>query len=587
MLKYVIECLNCGKYASASNGFLGIGKTRNINCSCGYTINIATDKTTSRKCLHCGNAVLFDQSKGEKAVCPVCKEKINTIQDLNLLININCPNCSCNISEDKTLSLTSCPLCNTEIDVQKQLYKQKIKEEGLVSLIKFEGTNDVFVWKHPIEDFNCGSQLIVHEQQEALFFRDGKALDLFGAGRYTLATQSLPMLEKLYKLPTNNEDVFHSEVYFINLTTQMGVKWGTDSKVRLFDPASGLYIEVGAHGTFNIRVCDSRKLILKIVGTTSNFMQDDINGTNGVGKTSSVGKFKSLIINKVKTTLATKIKENNINILEIDSQLDILSESIKQVINKTLEEYGLTMPEFFIDEVVTPDDDPNFKKLKEQFAEKILKVRAEEIRKAEAEEMQKRKLVEAQTEAQMKLVEAQANAEAYRLKAMVEAEEMRMKGYTYSQETSRMIGLETMKNGLPNGGTVGGMTSSIGELAGLGVSLGAMSNVAKMTQDIMTPMMQQTSQMGKDAFGSLSGWNCDCGRGNIDSRFCPDCGKAKPAEGWTCNNCKKTNIKTNFCPDCGSPPPAKEEGWNCSCGRGNINSGFCPDCGKKKPSKEE
>ena len=79
----------------------------------------------------------------------------------------------------------------------------------------------------------------------------------------SLQTQQLPLLEKVYKLPTDTEGTFHSEVYFVNLATQMGVKWGTDSKVRLFDPASGLHIEIGASGEFNIRVTDSRKLLLK------------------------------------------------------------------------------------------------------------------------------------------------------------------------------------------------------------------------------------------------------------------------------------------------------------------------------------
>ena len=72
----------------------------------------------------------------------------------------------------------------------------------LISVIKYEGPNDVLIWKHPTEDFNLGTQLIVHESQEAIFFRDGKALDLFGAGRHTLTTQKLPLLDKIYKIPT-------------------------------------------------------------------------------------------------------------------------------------------------------------------------------------------------------------------------------------------------------------------------------------------------------------------------------------------------------------------------------------------------
>ena len=63
---------------------------------------------------------------------------------------------------------------------------ERIRRDGLASIIKYEGDRDTLIWKHPIEDFNLGSQLIVHESQEAIFFKDGQALDLFGPGRYTL-----------------------------------------------------------------------------------------------------------------------------------------------------------------------------------------------------------------------------------------------------------------------------------------------------------------------------------------------------------------------------------------------------------------
>ena len=69
----------------------------------------------------------------------------------------------------------------------------KEKEKVALSVIKYEGGNDVLIWKYPEEDFNIGSQLIVHESQEAIFFRDGKALDNFGAGRHTLETSKLSL----------------------------------------------------------------------------------------------------------------------------------------------------------------------------------------------------------------------------------------------------------------------------------------------------------------------------------------------------------------------------------------------------------
>ena len=125
---------------------------------------------------------------------------------------IECPSCSCGLSADKNAAQYTCPLCGTVIDVQKQTAK------------------------------------------EAIFFRDVQALDLFPAGHYTLSTQNLLVLQELYKLPSNADTFFHSEVYFINKTVQMGIKWGTDSKVRFFDPATGLHLEIGACGQFNLKV---------------------------------------------------------------------------------------------------------------------------------------------------------------------------------------------------------------------------------------------------------------------------------------------------------------------------------------------
>ena len=51
---------------------------------------------------------------------------------------------------------------------------------AIASVIKYEGDNSTFIWKHPCEDFNTSSQLIVHESQEAILFLNGQALDLFG-----------------------------------------------------------------------------------------------------------------------------------------------------------------------------------------------------------------------------------------------------------------------------------------------------------------------------------------------------------------------------------------------------------------------
>ena len=591
MPKFVIECPNCGKYAEARTGFFARKK---IDCACGYTIDVRTDKLAGRECPHCGNMVVFDQSKGEKALCPVCHEPINTMVEQSNTVEFSCAQCGVRLRTNKAAASYTCPVCDCVNDVAERVATEKIKKDGLASIIKYEGDNETLVWKHPIEDFNFGSQLIVHESQEAIFFRDGQALDLFGAGRYTLQTQQLPLLEKLYKLPTDTEGTFHSEVYFVNLATQMGVKWGTDSKVRLFDPASGLHIEIGASGEFNIRVTDSRKLLLKVVGTMGGLGQEQLLGI-GTGK----GFFRSMVMTQVKSYLAQTIKENAINILEIDEHLMALSGALRERINAALDEYGLTMPEFYVSRIVTPDDDPNFRRMKEQYAEQYLLVRQEGIRKAEAEAAADRKAVEAQTAARMKIIGAQgeaealkiqkqAEAEAYRMQAEAEAAEMRMKGYTYQQETSRQVGLEAMKNGLGGGANAAG---ALGDLAGLGVSLGAMGSVIGMTKDALNPMTQDAAQMGAAVGAAVAGgWDCPaCGHKNITTNFCPDCGgkKLEPKTGWDCVQCGTKNIQSKFCPNCGAKKPEESSGWTCpDCGTKDILSKFCPNCGARKPEEK-
>lgn len=371
MSKFIMKCPICANgenpldvYVHVNSGLFGTGLfgQKNVSCPKGHTFKINANKTALKLCPHCGNNVVYDQSKGASAICPVCHEKINTPESLNNMIEFHCLSCSCGLSADRNAEQYTCPLCETVIDVQKQAAKESERKKGLASVIKYEGDNQTFVWKHPIEDFSFGSQLIVHESQEAVFFRDGRALDLFGAGRYTLTTQNLPGLQQLYKFPTNADTIFHSEVYFINRTVQMGIKWGTDSKVRFIDPLTGTPLEIGACGEINMTVSDSRRLLIKLVGTMSGIAWGD----ESAGFTKSLQRaFRPMISSAVKTNLSSVIKQNNIDLLEIDEKLDLISSSLQAKIAEGFEEYGLTIPQFYVTNVVLPEEDPNFKRIRE------------------------------------------------------------------------------------------------------------------------------------------------------------------------------------------------------------------------------
>lgn len=624
MSKFVIECPSCGRYAEARKGFFARKK---IDCSCGNVINVRTDKLASRECPHCGNNVVFDQSKGEKAKCPVCHEPINTMAEQDKTVEFSCAQCGIRLRTSKAASTYTCPVCDFVNDVAERAAMEKIKHDGLASIIKYEGDNDTFIWKHPIEDFNYGSQLIVHESQEAVFFKDGQALDTFGPGRYTLETQQLPMLEKLYKLPTDTEGTFHSEVYFINKTVQMAIKWGTPEKVRFIDPLTGTPLELGASGEMNLAVDDGRKLLIKLVGTMKGIAWEE-----GPGFTKSLQRsFRPLISNAVKTNLPAAIKSNEIDLLEIDEKLDIISDSLCQKIRAGFEEYGLTIAQFYVTNIVLPESDPNFKRIRELHTvvlqSKVLQAEAtvktveaqttaqyrtaQERSKAEIEAARREAVLEQQTtetevakrKAERTVIEAQAEAQAAaqktRLQGLAEAEVMAAKGYSQKDviqadvQKSYAEGIGKMGSNI--GGGSGGGSSVVGDIMGLGIGMAAAQAVAPQMGNMFAGLNpnQTAPEKAEPVKEAPKGWDCPaCGCKNITSRFCPDCGakkpEPKPADSWDCPSCGCKNITSKFCPDCGAKKPAPAETWDCpSCGCKNIKSKFCPECGAKKPAPPE
>lgn len=250
MAKFAIECPKCGAVSSAPS-FPFFKKA--IRCgSCGYEIDIKASKMATLSC-SCGNIFVCDASRKSTQKCPVCgKDFRNTgfSASGSKIKMVNCPQCACAVPVD-TLKLekdpnVDCPVCGNRFDAKREIAKQKLVNDIGISVIQFEGDNNIFVWKHPIEDFNLGTQLIVHESQEAVFFLGGEIMDTFSAGKYTLETESIPILKKIYDIPSGSQTPFHSEVYFINKAVQMPLKWGTDTRVRFIDPLTGIPLDIGA-----------------------------------------------------------------------------------------------------------------------------------------------------------------------------------------------------------------------------------------------------------------------------------------------------------------------------------------------------
>lgn len=306
----------------------------------------------------------------------------------------------------------------------------------IAEIIKYEGDNSTFIWKHPSEDFNSLTQLIVHESQEAIFFMNGQALDLFGPGRYTLETQNIPKIGKLLNRTTDGETPFHCEVYFINKAEQMAIKWGTDSKVQYVEPTYGFPISVGASGEMSLRAEDSRKLLVKLVGTES-----------FLGQQKLVSFFRAFLMTRLKTYMAQVIKSKKINIFEIDENLTEFSEDIHKLLIPDFADYGVSLERFFVTTIVKPDGDRQYEKFKELHFRQYADI-------AEAKLRQQTDLIYAQTEAQKVVIDSQA-----------QATKRQQEGYTYAQERGFDVAQSVAQN------------EAVGQFTNMGVGLGTMAGV--------------------------------------------------------------------------------------------------------------
>ncbi len=447
---------------------------------------------------------------------------------------------------------------------------------NIAEIIKYEGDNSTFIWKHPCEDFNSLTQLIVHESQEAVFFMNGQALDLFGPGRYTLETQNIPIIGSVLKKATGGETPFHCEVYFINKTVQMGVRWGTPDKVRFIEPTLQIPFQIGACGEMNLAVSDSRKLLVKLVGTMNGISWD----ARGEGFTKSIQEsFRPLITTSVKAHLSSSIKAQGINLLEIDEHLTELSESLRVNILPGFEEYGLTIPQFYISNIVLPEEDSNFKKLRELHTLSLQTKMAEF--KAAVTAADRAAVLEAQTteteiakrEAERELIRAQTEAQAAKMAGFAEAEIMHAQGYNQKD----VIQAEVQKayaEGIGNMNISGG---GAGDIVGLGIGMAAAGSI-----------VPQVNEMFKGGFGNApeapaSTVKCaTCGADiSANSKFCPECGAKVvnlAADEVICPACGEKVQKGKFCSECGASFIVK-----CAKCGAEISNGskFCPECGEK------
>ena len=189
-------------------------------------------------------------------------------------------------------------------------------------------------------DFRLGSQLVVRESQRAVFFRDGKALDLFGPGRHTLSTNNIPLLTTLIGLPFGGQSPFTAEVVFVSMRDFNEMKWGSPQPLVFRDTELGM-VRLRAFGTYAMRVTDPQLFVTQVVGT------------RGAFSTAQIDEYlRGLIISEFNDILA----EVQTSILDLAKMSREVGDATRNALGDDFQQMGLSLISFQIGAITPPEE---------------------------------------------------------------------------------------------------------------------------------------------------------------------------------------------------------------------------------------
>jgi membrane protease subunit (stomatin/prohibitin family) len=204
-----------------------------------------------------------------------------------------------------------------------------------------DDSRDTMVWRFEREghEIKYGAKLTVREGQTAVFIHEGQLADVFSPGLYELETNNMPILTSLQHWDHGFQSPFKSEIYFVNTTRFNDQKWGTQNPIICRDPEFGP-VRLRSFGSYSMRVADAAVFMREIVGTDGEFTADEIST-----------QIRNIIVQETSQILA----KSGIPVLDMAANTADLGKLIATAIAPKIADYGLNIPEFYIENISLPD----------------------------------------------------------------------------------------------------------------------------------------------------------------------------------------------------------------------------------------
>ena len=190
-------------------------------------------------------------------------------------------------------------------------------------------------------NFRIGSQLIVRESQAAVFFREGRALDTFTAGRHTLVTANVPILIDYIGKAFNEKTPFPAEVYFVSIKEWPGMKWGTPQPIIVKNPGMGLGVALlQAFGTYSFFVSNPQQFVAQIVGAQGAYTVQEIQG-----------RLRAMLLSKLADMFGELGTKGGKSVLDLIGLTEEVGAGVRAKAQEDFKALGITLKSFYVESI--------------------------------------------------------------------------------------------------------------------------------------------------------------------------------------------------------------------------------------------